>query len=528
MGPTRMRAALAALGVAVVLLGALAGPAYGEATVTVVPAPALSALTPGTDGAMWGLHTSYAPDGVSTSVVRLDASGVLSTTALPAGLVPFDANGVLRALPDGSMALFADRGDADAGRLVLMRLAAGTGALERVDELPREAAGASGLAIGPDGTVWFARSCRDEVDRVGVDGRVVRFRLGRLGCGHAPVRREGGAGLAVDPAGGVWLVNACQGRIARISRSGRVRTWRMPPSACPWRDPDRSLVRIEANPRGGIFFSGVLLDPSGSPTGPTGWVTPRGRYQHFTTAGPGLCASDGTLWHQGRRGFERRAPDGTVAYFPRHTTASAFPGFVETRDGALAFVRASYWTSSYDDPHDPWQQLYLAPQLAVLRSDGGETDVPLPDGGTDAGTYVVGATVALGPDGALWVQEGRLSLRLDRFAAPLVRVLLDGVAPARAPVADVRAVLARSGRTVWIQLSCDADRGRFCVGSVAFEDFAVGLAPVRFALAGRTIGTLPLRLGGDALERLRRGPLTTPVGVHTEGGSFTRRTVRLR
>jgi streptogramin lyase len=534
MNRGRVRRALSAVGAAMALLCAGAG--VGEAQVSVIPgASPVDGLTTGTDGTLWGI----AYDANGFDVVRLDRGGVLTSTAAPAGLHPVDSNGALHPLPDGSMGLFARRqagtGGAREDRLLLLRFAAGSGALTQRLELPPAAGSASGVAVAPDGAVWFARSCADEIDRVAASGRVAHVRLGRLGCElgdglpDGPSTMEPGTGLAFDGSGALWLANLCQGRVTRVALDRRVRSWRAPAIECmdDVGAPTARPARIVPGPDGGIFFAGSAGTVGETGSAAAGAITGGGRELRFPY-GSGAFGADGALWHTVPRGVERRETTGAVTRFARRTPTTILSGLVPTRGGSVAFVRARYWKSvDAGDPHSPPWRLYLGAALVQLGAEGTEAGIPLPDGGPDAETQLESTGAVLGPDGAVWISEARMGATPPRYAQRLVRTDLGELSAPRTPVARVSAVLGRVGGTAWVQVACGAERARFCVGSAAL---AGGLArgPAHFAIEGEQRGAVPIALSRGALQRLRRHrAVHAAVVLSSGGGALTRRTVRL-
>jgi streptogramin lyase len=530
------RRRLAVLGLVLGLMGTLAAATQAAATIDVIPMAASSGLeqiTPGSDGELWAVQwTQDVTTGVTTyGVVRLDSGGITSHAALPAGFVPFDTNGLLHPLPDGSMGVFAQQLNYSGSysvpaSIALLRFAPRSGALTSDTRLPAAAIGSSGLAVAPDGAVWFARSCRDELDRVVANGAISRVRLPSLGCGRKAPGRELGAGLAFDVNGALWLVNLCMGRVDRLALDGRVREWWAPRISCPYHEFDTSEAtpqRIVVDPHGGISYDGPPATAGNT----------RGRRAHgsrFPARGAGLFTHDGRLWFASGSGARRLDPDGATTTLPGPHTLSGLSNLSPTPTGGVALVRGSYWKSFDFQVRDSVPiPFYLRPQLVEVAPDGAERSWDLPDGGTDAPTQLSSSTVVLGPDGAQWMNEYRVALDpYFRSARRLVRVLPDDVQPPRAPVTRVRAMLARSGGTAWLQLACGAQLARFCTGTVTVLHSSLVRGPTRFSIAGGMCGAVPLRLSPAARQQLRRGARTVDVVVRVTDGPFAIEPVRLR
>jgi streptogramin lyase len=512
----RSHAVLAGMGV-VLALSIQAGSASAT-TVTALPDAGSTQLAPGADGLMWGVEVQETRASRSYAVVRLDANGLVTRTPLRDAVPSTDSFGELNVLPDGSMALFA-RGPAGTA---LIRLARGSGAISTVRKLPQVPEATTGLTLAPDGAVWFARSCRDEVDRVAADGGVTRVPLGRLGCGSHQHDRERGASLAFDPTGALWLVNLCQGRIVRISPAHRVRSWRPPRISCSSTSGFGPVqpAKIEPDPRGGIAYTDADLYHAGR--------VRNGRLERFGSAGTGTFLADGVLWRPIVRGLERRNLDGstTTTKLLSPTAQSVISDSVLGRGDTLVRVDATYWKTYPGDSHHVEQSVFVGPQVDVFDRSGLQASYALPGSEPDAPRQIGSAAVTLAPDGSLWVWEIMHAMRDDGFAER-VRIVPDRVAAPRPPVTQARSAVTRAGRMLWITLSCDAERARFCNGTAALAHGGT-VRPARFAIAGQRSGAVPLRLSRRIVRDLtRRRVVDATVIVDVQGVAVTRRVVRI-
>ncbi len=308
------------------------------------------------------------------------------------------------------------------------------------------------------------------------------------------------------------------GRIDRVALDGRVREWRAPRIACD--EHEGVETTVVPDPRGGIAYASRGLYGGGS-----GRVR-AGRRERFPSFGAGTFTRDGALWRSVPTGVERRAADGRIATFqtPRGLTQVSAP--TPTRDGGVAVVRASYWRSYGGDAHSDPVSTYLDARLTLLAPDGSQTDVPLPDSGTDAFPHFGGTSLTLGPDGAFYLHELRVGADEYHLSTQLLRVLPDGAMTPRPPDAAVQRVLGRVGRTLWLQVGCDADAARFCSGSVTLAGMGMTDGAGPFALAGGVPGAVPVTLGSRALETLRRrGSVHATVVVAPAGAAISQRTV---
>ncbi len=509
MGTKTMRV-VAALATVVLLSGA----ASVEAA-RLEPAPPRPLGDVLSDGAFWSLGFG--------SVTRFGGTGVLSETPMPGGVTPA---GSLQQLADGSVALLAwsPRTGPDVPRGArLVRFAPGSGAVQSVTELPVSADERAAMAIAPDGAVWVARICRDELRRIALDGRATRVALPRVGCGDDAEGRAQGTALAFDARGTLWQVAACAGRIDRVDVSGRVRHWRIPRVECPVEDVDPVVgpTRAVADPRGGVAYLADGLEPA------SGRVR-NGRLERFRIHGEPTFTPDGALWRVLPRKIERRDPDGSRAAFVRPRGYREISRLVPAAADAVAIVRGSYWTTTYG-PRGSRTHYYLSPQVDLLGPEGLRDSTPLPNGGTDARQQVVSASLRADPDGALWLATTRESpiRRWESGGGERLRVAPASAPPPGAPLAPLRDVLARAGRTQWLLLSCEAGLARWCTGTVAFEG-GIARQPARFALPGLLPGAVPVALGERAAARLRRGgTLAATVVVRNDDGTVLRRRVRL-
>jgi hypothetical protein len=340
---------------------------------------------------------------------------------------------------------------------------------------------------------------------------VTRVRLKRLGCGTNAITSEPGARLAFDPTGALWLVNLCQGRIARISPTHQVRAWRALRLQCDNSEDPPGSVAIAPDPNGGITYS---VDRSGV-SGRIG----EGRHTRFDTAGTGTFANDGTLWRRDRGALVGRRPNG----FTRAIPLPPPPGLhllsppLLARGGTVATTDAEFFKTLPDDVHVPSTDLFLSPQLDVYGSSGLQASYRLPENAPEeVWTYASFHEPVVAPDGAIWPAG-------ERF-----RVLPDGVGAPRPPRVRVRSKMTRVGGTLWVELACDAEWGRFCVGSASLANGS-SAGSRSFAIAGQQSGAVPLRLGTPALRALRRHrTLATVVIADTRDGGVARRTVRIR
>lgn len=512
------RVAVPALAVA--LCGATAAPGHAVASDAVAAdataAPEVSTLgvgvvpvttAPGADGAMWALDR---PDG-GYVVRRVGADGTIMTVA-PIG-APYLRNG-LTALPDGGMAVVtADAADlSDSSELTLTELPAGAGPVRHV-RLPASAQHVAAFAIGADRTVWWANACENRLWRRAPGGRVSSFSLGRpRTCarwddgGALRFRRElveEGSALALAADGSVWFANGCQRRVVRVDVHGRVLQRPLPRQVCDGAyGGGTAPARIVPGPAGGAIVSlGNLSTPDR-----TAWVSPGGRVKEvsadlsagFVFTGPEtVWTARGQLTWSGRAGG-LDVPEG-----------NGVAAVARARDGKLWTVGGTA-VQRMDDKLGPYT-VFVDPWVGQADGRG-----PRLDRWSLGQPGDVADPLQLAPDGSFWLRK----------PGGFTRVLPAGVTAPRQARAAVSALLATEPSAVTLQLSCAADRARFCRGTVKLGGAA---APVPFVAPGAERVAVRLPLTDRAARRLKlRGRLKTTAYVRSLGGGVARRALTLR
>lgn len=468
-------------------------------------------LAAGLDGSTWAVERT---DLAEVSFTRYGSSGELSSVPLNRPLDEFHT--APKPLADGGMGAIVasmERNYPPVAGYVALARANAAGTVVRLTPLPAAARRAEGFAIEGDGTVWFARGCADAIYRWLPNRKLTRFQLRRVGCVNDSSESRSALSVGVD--GSAWFVNLEQRRIARVDARGRVREWRVPLS----RDPDGQPLRLAADPRGGLAFSdegywgtrGVVA----------GRVTSAGTLLMWEETGVPAFGADGTLWQTTSRGLARTGRDGdrwdvALPGAPETATSQTF-ALALARDGTPWFLAGSYESPPSRDGY--YEQLSFG---SVPFGIDGAAELPA-DAVSGLATHReerIGDLV-LGGDGAFWSY-----LTTGERQGQLVRLLPPGVGDPRRPMASARRVLARDGRTVVLQLSCDADRGRLCHGTVRLAKAA---ARTPFVVEGQSRAAVRLTLEKRASDALRRrGALRTTAIVRGDGAGETRRALRLR
>jgi hypothetical protein len=501
-------------------VGATARAATPEIAEVPFAPPWDAVLTPGPDGAVWGLSERYRPgtDVTDHVIDRIGPDGALSHMLLPslrADGTQTQLRSPLTALADGGMGMIVAHtertltGVERVPDVTLTHIGAGA-AFSEAFSLPQPARRAHSFAIAADGSVWFGRACRDELYRVSPEGRLVRMRLPRLGCTGDDAERT--SAIAVAPDGAVWLANVAQHRIVRRDLDGRLRTWDLVQDSCEAVELDEgpAPLTLLLDGRGGLLYEAV---------GCAGRIAASGRPDMgFDYDGTGFVDDEGVWWN----GAGATRLDGWHRASPLPSGARA-SDVVQAHDGAAWFVGGFHHYEGYKSTEHIW---WNEPQVATFVGDEPQRWSLMNVVPSSSGEYRLDAGQGtLGPDGAIWT----IVRSSDRPA--LVRIVPPGTRAPRAPVATVTRVLRRDGRTLWLQLACDAERGRFCRGRVTLARRSFVAAPARFAIAGTTRAAIPLTLSRDATDALRRGgrravPVTAVV--RNVGASATRKRVTLR
>lgn len=496
-GRHTMLRAVCATTIATMALGA--GAAVATAQETVAPpavellatdAPSWAALAAGPDGAIW----SFEHRGESKpAIARYGGAGRLSQVTVDAPV----QLGVTPPVPqaDGGMAVIARGYGADH---ISRLLVDARGRRVTATRLPRSTKNADAFAIAPDGAVWWADTCADTLYRWRPGTRLARVRLQPAVCAGAA-----GSALTVGPDGAVWFVNAKQGRIVRRDARGRVRQWNFSGGRATY--VPNLLV---ADPRGG---GAAFADASPQATA-AGIVTPSGR---FLPSFLGMPAYRGdTVWQLAEgRVAARAAGELVVDAFLR---TGMDPITITIDRAGSPWFPAGRWSS-------PPSSDSVFHDIAIGTVRSGQA-VIWPVAGERRGTSQLAdapTPIVLGGDGALWTR-----VEIGWGEQKILRVVPPGLRAPRKPVARVTGVLARTGRTVVLQVRCSADRGRFCRGTVGLGGSAKA---VRYIAPGQSGAAVSLTLTRRAAARLRRaGALKLGAQVRSTGAGTTRATVRLR
>jgi virginiamycin B lyase len=282
----------------------------GEMTTFDVGAPLTGGMAVAPDGAIW-FTSAY-------QIGRLAPQGSVTLYDVDTDF-PELSPGLVAAL-DGSI-WFVDR--EQIGRL---------SPVEEVTDytLPNEHANPEGIAIGPDGNVWFTEYLGNAIGRIIPSGEITEFPLAppESGAVSNPI---GIRGIAAGPDGNLWFTEERRAEIGRIAPDGHITEFALQfPNAQP-ASPVTQPFAITAGPDGYMWFTDLAVNAIGR-------ITTSGQVAEFALpAGVGIPAHqigsslplgitagpDGNIWF----GESNRAAVGRVAlaYTDLHITVEAQP-----------------------------------------------------------------------------------------------------------------------------------------------------------------------------------------------------------
>ncbi len=288
--------------------------------------------------------------------------------------------------------------------MTLLLLGAGSASAVTITEFSAgitPGTGSSGMAAGPDGTMWFTEPDYDGIGRIARDGTITEFYAGITAGAHP-------TGIAAGPDGNMWFTEPSLSRIGRITPAGVVTEFSagITPGSGPLGitlGPDGNLWFTEYAIRiGRITPSGVVTEFSAG-TAPGGtFPTPR---PASITAGP-----DGNLWYTlGVAAIGRMTTSG------QRTEFSVFTNTSRTAGGITAGPDGNIWFILEGSTTKPVGKIgRLTPSGTFTEFETGITD-----------PYLKG--IAAGPDGNLWFTEN-VTGRIGRITTAGVVSEFTGIA----------------------------------------------------------------------------------------------------
>lgn len=244
--------------------------------------------------------------------------------------------------------------------------------------------GPEGIALGPDGAMWFTNAVGHSIGRISLTGALTTYTAPGV---LAP------SAITTGPDGALWFVNGANS-IGRISVGGQITTLPVPGVGTPISiaaGPDGALWVTTANKSIGRITTSGVVTMFGDPL--------RMRGTTGIAAGP-----DGALWFTNYlgRSIGRITVDGDVSLFT--DPSIRYPlSIAAGPDGALWFT-------------DDSGSIGRITTAGAVSSFG------------DASTVGHPTAIAAGPDGAMWVTDRNGSIvritvqgAISRYAAPTIQ-----------------------------------------------------------------------------------------------------------
>lgn len=275
--------------------------------------------------------------------------------------------------------------------------------------IPTQNAGADGIAVGPDGALWFTE--------IAIGG------IGRLGAGgftSYPVPEANPHSIVTGPDGALWFTDPFDGRVGRITTGGGVTQFDMPP--CPGCGPyEEGATAITSGPDGALWYARPAANAIGR-------VTTGGDIVEYPSA-PGVDPSwitsgpDGALWFTDESGVGRITVEGVATQV---WSGLSYPAAITTGpDGNLWLVGSSQDVVVRLTPAgrartipvhldcDPqqiasgagalWFTCYNLNEIGRVTTRGVVTYFPVPDHIPNYPNVMYG--IVQGPGGAMWFTE---------------------------------------------------------------------------------------------------------------------------
>ncbi len=282
----------------------------------------------------------------------------------------------------------------------------------------------TGIAVGPDGNVWFTESKANKIGRITATGEIKEFPIPT--AGSEPV------GITTGPANDIWFTERRGDKIGRITATGEIKEFPLslegseptsiaagPPGHVSFTVPGRNTY-YEMAPGGEICAgSGSTGDePLGIAAGPEGdiWLTDVGTNRiDQTERGPGC--SGGALFN----------PIPTAHSHPVGLTAGPDGEMWFTEEDADQIGRFNIPQRAFTEFPVPTKNARpagittLGGELWFTEKDGNKVGRLSPEGRfnqyaipTDAGEPT---DIASGPEGGLWFTESRTG-KIGRLTPP--------------------------------------------------------------------------------------------------------------
>ena len=234
--------------------------------------------------------------------------------------------------------------------------------------LPTAESAPQGIAVGPDGNLWFTETQGNRIGRITPGGAITEFALPNDGSSPE--------GITAGPDGNLWFTEGPGNRIGRITTAGTITEFPLPHATS-------NPAGIAVGPDGNVWFT----EFGGNRVGK---ITTSGVIAEFGLPTPGsapvaiVTGPDGNLWFTeflGNR-LARMAPDGSGLTEITMPNADSRPNYIVVGPDSKI-----------------WFTEQTGDRVARIATDmTGLTEFPLPAGALPDG-------ITFGCDGNVWVAE---------------------------------------------------------------------------------------------------------------------------
>ncbi len=294
----------------------------------------LSGIAPGPDGAMWFADTG------GNLVGRITADGTITEYGqqLPGGAEPEDV------VAEGGMIWFTERNG------TIGEIDPSTGSLVGQYPLPSAGSEPEGIAVGPDGALWFAESGAHQVGRLdpsavvnGTSDGITEYSVPGGTLSEAFPQQ-----IVSGPDGALWMTLGAEGGVARLDpaqaspgTSDGVTVYPLPTSGPFVAEPEGIVVGpdralwVAGGPEGTV----ARVDPAAVSPGTTDGIT---SYSAVDSTGSTFAVSDagdGALW------FSFRDPNGggLLRFDPATDTTTSSVSVAASVFGAAHDASGNLW-----------------------------------------------------------------------------------------------------------------------------------------------------------------------------------------
>ncbi len=244
----------------------------------------------------------------------------------------------------------------------------GGGSGSSIQEYPVPSASSqpNGIALGPDGNLWFTESMGSNIGEITTSGNVNEMIL--TNSGMFPT------GIVTGPDGNLWFTAGGADAIGVITTSGHVSTYNLPTGSAPY--------YITTGPDGNLWFTDYGADEIGKITTAGAIkefpIPTKSAYPYDITEGP-----DGNLWFTelGTNKIGMITISGTITEYAIPTSGSQPLGITTGPDGNIWFTETS------------------GNKIGEITTSGTITEYAIPTSGSQP------SGITAGPDGNIWFTE---------------------------------------------------------------------------------------------------------------------------